>query len=132
MPFKGFLKLFGLKKSVSEKKEKPVRKHLYDEVSDEQIQTGKKEDFKRRPRAYDEIEIDDEDGPTMVDGSPDGTPDEQSSRTTKSLNYIEVDVQPRDPSSEVRRSDPPTHYSTVEVGADAGTNKRKVSIDLQE
>ncbi|XP_041373251.1 uncharacterized protein LOC121386426 isoform X3 [Gigantopelta aegis] len=109
-----------------------VRKHLYDEVSDEQIQTGKKEDFKRRPRAYDEIEIDDEDGPTMVDGSPDGTPDEQSSRTTKSLNYIEVDVQPRDPSSEVRRSDPPTHYSTVEVGADAGTNKRKVSIDLQE
>ncbi|XP_046552850.1 uncharacterized protein LOC124262413 isoform X3 [Haliotis rubra] len=63
MPFKGFLQLFGFKKKETAKQ---PRKHPYDEVNEADIKPNQSAP-KRRPREYDEIEIDDDaSGPTMV------------------------------------------------------------------
>ncbi|XP_067674035.1 uncharacterized protein [Haliotis asinina] len=64
MPFRGFLQLFGFKK----KKEtaKPPRQHPYDEVNEADIKDNQSAP-KRRPREYDEIEIEDDgSGPSVV------------------------------------------------------------------
>ncbi|XP_048238720.1 uncharacterized protein LOC124125294 isoform X3 [Haliotis rufescens] len=64
MPFKGFFKLFGFKKNKDTAK--TPRTHPYDEVKEEDLKPNQTPP-KRRPREYDEIEIDDDaSGPTMV------------------------------------------------------------------
>ncbi|XP_046552847.1 uncharacterized protein LOC124262413 isoform X1 [Haliotis rubra] len=118
MPFKGFLQLFGFKKKETAKQ---PRKHPYDEVNEADIKPNQSAP-KRRPREYDEIEIDDDaSGPTMVVES-------STKPETKTLNYIEVEVQQQNPDADVRRAAPPTQYTTIDVAATSAASGRKISL----
>ncbi|XP_048238718.1 uncharacterized protein LOC124125294 isoform X1 [Haliotis rufescens] len=119
MPFKGFFKLFGFKKNKDTAK--TPRTHPYDEVKEEDLKPNQTPP-KRRPREYDEIEIDDDaSGPTMVS-------EISAKPETKTLNYIEVEVQQQNPDADVRRAAPSTQYTTIDVAATSAASGRKISL----
>ncbi|XP_067674052.1 uncharacterized protein [Haliotis asinina] len=103
------------------RKAKPPRQHPYDEVNEADIKDNQSAP-KRRPREYDEIEIEDDgSGPSVVAES-------STKPETKTLNYIEVEVQQQNPDADVKRAAPPTQYTTIDVAATSAASGRKISL----